>query len=143
LRDGGDRNIAVLLYHIPDVVRYHQIITDFGISCSIHHSNNHVANDMENVLITTYKSAQGLEFQTVILPGMELAMEKWYQYPEHYYIGCTRAKENLYVIAKGDDLPTYFSEFEDDSYELNTPAKQDAPKKINTPKPDEDDDLPF
>jgi superfamily I DNA/RNA helicase len=143
LRDGGDRNIAVLLYHIPDVVRYHQIITDFGISCSIHHSSNHVANDMENVLITTYKSAQGLEFQTVILPGMESAMEKWYQYPEHYYIGCTRAKENLYVIAKGDDLPDYFGEFDDGSYDLNTPEKQDAPKKINTPKPDEEDDLPF
>lgn len=143
LRDAGDRNIAILVYHIDEVADYYNKITDMGINCSMHHTNNHVGYEVENVLITTFKSAQGLEFQTVIMPNMETAMNKAFKTREHYYIGCTRAKESLFLLINGNNLPWYFEDFAEDSFELKIPEKQSAPKKVIPPAEGEDFDLPF
>lgn len=141
LRDAGDRNVAVIVYHVPEVEYYYKAIADFQMGCSRHHHNDHVL-EMENVLVTTYKSAQGLEFQTVIMPNMETVGGEYYQTGEHYYIGSTRAKENLFLLATGDTIPEYFESFDKESYQLKKTDKMNAPK-IEMPKPGDDDDLPF
>ena len=57
---------------------------------------------IENIHITTFKSAKGLEFDTVIIPNFELYNKitgkfniEW----KDYYVGCTRAKSNLFLIS--------------------------------------------
>lgn len=142
LDDAGDRNVAVLVYGVDEVELYYNIIRSMGISCSKHHHDNHVGSNMENVLVTTFKSAKGLEFQVVIMPDMETAKNKHYKTEEHYYIACTRAQENLYLITKGESLPNYFDDFDSTSFQLT-----DVADSTLSPKEDVfsslDDDLPF
>lgn len=140
LEDAGDRNIAILLYHHDEVDNYFNKVRELGFSCTKHHSQSHAAENIENILITTYKSAKGLEFQVVIMPDMHTAMNSSDKTPEHYYIGCTRAKESLYLTYTGNNFSDYFDEFEEDSYELRSSeaGNQKVAQKNNII-----DDLPF
>jgi superfamily I DNA/RNA helicase len=142
LADAGDRNIAVLVFGKEEVQFYYDAINKMGINCSMNTSDDHVGNEIENVLITTLAAAKGLEFQVVIMPEMESAMIGQYQTEEHYYISCTRAKENLYLISQGEILPTCFRKFDVTSYQLIKPAATAAPKK-GLPLNLGVDDLPF
>jgi superfamily I DNA/RNA helicase len=142
LRDAGDRNVAVLVYKIEEVEEYYRIISsELGIPCTMHHNKNHVGNNIENVIVTTFKSGQGLEFQVVIMPNMETAKNTAYKTDEHYYVGCTRAKENLFLITKGASLPWYFKDFDKGSFKLNNVSAMQAPTKPQIAS--DADDLPF
>ncbi len=144
LENAGDRNIAVLVYFKKDVDYFFKLINDMGIACSRHHSSNPIENYIENILVTTYKSAKGLEFEVVIMPKMNTAMSEDYVTPEHYYVGCTRAKEDLFLITVGNSLPEKFNNFQKDSYIYNITGSMLKPliiKKI--PIIDIDEDLPF
>lgn len=140
LENAGDRNIAVLLYHQPEVDFYHNKIREMGFNCTPHHNRRQAGGNIENILVTTYKSAKGLEFQVVIMPDMHTAMDTAEKTAEHYYIGCTRAKESLYLIFTGHNLPGYFNQFRQDSYEFRATengAQRPTAHNITI------DDLPF
>jgi len=144
LRDAGDRNIAVLVYKVEEVELYYKLISkDLGIPCTMHHNDNHVSGNIENIIITTFKSGQGLEFQVVIMPNMETAKNTSWKTDEHYYVGCTRAKENLFLITKGTSLPWYFKDFDKSSFKLNNVPVMQAPTKPKIAPAPDDDDLPF
>lgn len=56
----------------------------------------------KNIHITTFKSAKGLEFDTVIIPNFHRINEilgrfntEW----QDFYVAVTRAKSNLYLIS--------------------------------------------
>jgi superfamily I DNA/RNA helicase len=117
LANAGDRNVAVLVFSPAEVEHYHKLIGRIGFSCSKHHSKDHLRGKIENILVTTLTSAKGVEFQAVILPNLETALERYGQTGEHYYVGCTRPKESLYLIAL-KKLPGCFRNFEKDSYKL-------------------------
>lgn len=119
LDDAADRNIAILLYHHDEVDTYYNKIIAMGFSCSKHHSQSHAGENIENILVTTYKSAKGLEFQVVVMPDMQTAMDSEEKTAEHYYIGCTRAKESLFLTFTGLNFPDCFEEFAEDSYEFS------------------------
>ena len=116
VEDAGDRNIAILLYHQSEVDSYYTKMAQLGLSCTKHHHRAQAGNVIENILITTYKSAKGLEFQVVILPDMQTAMDSPEKTPEHYYIGCTRAKESLFLMYTGSQMPRCFDGFDQNSY---------------------------
>ncbi len=118
LSEASTKNVALIVYKQKDVDDYCEKIKALGFTCSKYHNNYQQINDIENILITTYKSAKGLEFQTVIMPDMETAMQSSQQTQEHYYIGCTRAKENLVLLFNGSGLPTYMEDFDENSYEF-------------------------
>lgn len=144
LRDAGDRNVAVLVDKVEEVELYYKLISnDLGISCTMHHNDNHVGGNIENVIVTTFKSGQGLEFQVVIMPNMETAKNMGWKTDEHYYVGCTRAKENLFLITKGAALPGYFNNFDNGSYKLNNVPSMPAPAKPQIVSAPDNDDLPF
>jgi superfamily I DNA/RNA helicase len=145
LTNAGDRNVAVLVYHVEEVDEFADLITSMGIKCSRHHKNDHIGNEIENVLVTTLKSAKGLEFQVVIMPNMETARDEWYKTEEHYFVACTRAKEDLFLIVKGSQLPDCLDNFNEDTYELRRVARQPHPPKIESKKDDVLDweNLPF
>lgn len=139
LENAGDRNIAILLYKQGEVNHYHQKITQMGFKATKWY-NGHQPSNIENILITTYKSAKGLEFQVVIMPDMHTAKNSVEKTAEHYYIGCTRAKESLYLTYTGNNLPDYFNEFEKESYEFRP-----SDKTIQSPTQQNKivNDLPF
>jgi len=122
LNEAGEVNVAVLLYHVKDVDYYYREIPKLGdFRCSRYHNEMtaeekaETENDLQNILVTTYKSAKGMEFQVVIMPDMHLAKTEDFMTDEHYYVGCTRAKENLYLIFEGE-MPDYIDTFDKGSY---------------------------
>lgn len=117
LEDAGDRNIAILLYRQNEVDYYYDKITKMGFKATKWYYG-YQPSSIENILITTYKSAKGLEFQVVVMPDMHTAMDSAEKTAEHYYIGCTRAKESLYLTFTGTNWPACFDEFEEDSFEF-------------------------
>jgi len=139
LNEAGDVNIAVLVYHINEVEYYCKLITDLGFNCSKYHQGmdsqgkRDTLRDLHNIIVTTFKSAKGLEFQVVIMPKLQTAMEKSFKTQEHYYVGCTRAKEQLYLVFNGAK-PTCLDAFPDNTYTF-VPGTSDFP--------DEDNNLPF
>lgn len=139
LEDAGDKNIAILLYHKSEVDDYHRLVTGMGLKATKWY-NGHQPDDIENILITTYKSAKGLEFQVVIMPDMEKAMTDDAQTCEHYYIGCTRTKEALFLTYTGNEMPACFRGFHEDAYELQLSGPE--PESVRQSNITEDD-FPF
>jgi len=139
LNEAGDVNIAVLVYHIKEVEQYYKLIQKLGFKCSRYYHEmekdlkKETVKKLENILITTYKAAKGLEFQVVLMPNIETAMDDRFKSAEHYYVSCTRAKEQLYLIHNGDK-PKFLKDFPEDSYTF-VQGSGDVQK--------EDDDLPF
>ena len=83
--------------NIADFSIYYEDSVRFPLGCG----------DIKNVHITTFKSAKGLEFDTVIIPNFHKYKEicgsfntEW----QDYYVAVTRARSNLYLISNNDML---------------------------------------
>ena len=81
-----------------------------------------------------------MEFQVVVMPDMHTAMDSEEKTAEHYYIGCTRAKESLFLTFTGLDFPDYFEAFAEDSYEFR--PSENGTQRVTTQNIIVDD-LPF
>ncbi len=102
-------NIAILLplvnpaLHRQKVVRdYYTILKKNGFNCSFYENENGELLKIENIHITTFKSAKGLEFDTVIIPDFQYFKEDIKRLnvvnESDYYITFMRAKRNLILI---------------------------------------------
>ncbi|WP_430409233.1 3'-5' exonuclease [Kordia sp.] len=102
-------NIAILVplvnpaLHRQKVVRdYYNILNENGFKCSFYENDNGELLKMENIHITTFKSAKGLEFDTVIIPDFQYFEEDIKRLnvvnDNDYYVTLTRAKRNLILI---------------------------------------------
>lgn len=106
---GETHNIAILVplahstVHQNQTVNfwYNQLVND-GISCSKFTGDDGEIGLIENVHITTFKSAKGLEFDTVIIPNFDRYrsnIENLNVVEENdYYVVLTRARRNLMLI---------------------------------------------
>lgn len=143
LNEAGDVNIAILVYHIDEVESYHSLVTSLGFECSKYYqemdkgTKKETERNLKNIVVTTFKAAKGLEFQVVIMPNLETALDRDYKTPEHYYVGCTRAKERLFLIFNGAK-PDLLDGFPSESYEFVAGSGGRA-----SIEPEEDDDFPF
>jgi hypothetical protein len=72
------------------------------------------------------------------MPDMHTAMDTLEKTPEHYYIGCTRAKESLFLTYTGSSLPHYFDKFDKTSYDLRSSGQKGSNIRLEVA-----DDLPF
>jgi DNA helicase IV len=103
-------NIAILVPWKSDVAVFETVLKDNNIAdFSIYYEDStrfpSGCGDIKNVHITTFKSAKGLEFDTVIIPNFHKYKEicgsfntDW----QDYYVGVTRARSNLYLISNYD-----------------------------------------
>lgn len=111
-------NIGVLVPKIINVDSYHQKIVDMDFECSKFHGSmsseekKDVERDLKNILITTFISAKGMEFDVVVMPEFDYAYSK-----KQIYVGCTRAKNRLVLMYVGQSLPIMLSDFPKDSYD--------------------------
>jgi len=100
MKIGG--NIGILLVHKGDVNYYHNIIkNELKFECSYYYNGmeqqerNRVESDLKNILVTTFKSAKGMEFDTVIIPELHNINE---EYKKQLFVGTTRARSNYLCL---------------------------------------------
>jgi DNA helicase IV len=87
-------NIAVLLGTKKLVDEYARLIRDeFGIDASAYHNGLNTPTSLKKILVTTYISAKGLEFDAVIMPSVQQSDNS-----KQLYVACTRAKRNLHLF---------------------------------------------
>ena len=81
---------------------------------SKYHNQEIIPSQLNNVIITTFKSAKGIEFDYVIIPYFPDGARNL---PEDYYVGVTRAKNQVHFIAI-KKLPKLIADFDKNTYEL-------------------------
>ncbi|TQV62008.1 MAG: DUF2075 domain-containing protein [Sulfurovum sp.] len=105
-------NIAILLpfgetndyTKEQSVDKYYDELKNKGISCSKYYNKMKTDNiEIDNIHITTFKSAKGLEFNTVIIPEFHKFKDNVKKVSvvneEDYYVAFTRTKKNLYLMS--------------------------------------------
>lgn len=100
-------NIAILCPSGKDVQYFYDHIHSSYSDCSYYYrqTDSDVGiQEISNIHITTFKSAKGLEFDTVIIPNFHKAFDDNYlgKYRinwKDYYVGITRARNNLFLIS--------------------------------------------
>jgi len=103
-------NIAILLPFgkrgNESVENYHSSLSNKNINCSKYYNDMKTDNiQISNIHVTTYKSAKGLEFDTVIIPFINKFKDfisrssKTRVNEEDYYVALTRTKRNLYLFS--------------------------------------------
>jgi DNA helicase IV len=102
-------NIAILVPWKSDAQLFEDVIKNQINDYSIYYEDSirfpNGCGSIKNVHITTFKSAKGLEFDTVIIPNFHKYNEicgsfniEW----QDYYVAVTRARSNLYLISHYD-----------------------------------------
>ncbi len=129
-------NIGILVPSENQVNKYFNLLNN-KITCSKYHNKMNNFKSLERIHITTFKSAKGLEFDTVIIPNFdnyEWFINKADNFSANdYYVALTRAKLNLYLLCKN------MIDVDADTY--RTEQDNSATNKIINDIPD--DDLPF
>jgi len=98
-------NIAILFPWRDDVKTYFQKIIEKYSGATYFVSNNDNSMNLSNIHLTTFKSAKGLEFDTVIIPNFNKRndnLDRFHITWKDYYVGVTRAKTNLYLLDSSD-----------------------------------------
>ncbi len=108
---GETHNIAILIpfcteNSLTNEYRFNDYLS--AIKSKIDKPISHYCNklggslEIENIHLTTYKSAKGLEFDTVIIPkfhNFKLLIEKAYTvHKNDFYVALTRARKNLFLL---------------------------------------------
>lgn len=111
-------NIAILVPWKNDAIYFENMlkgqISDYSIYYEDQTRFPQGCEPIKNVHITTFKSAKGLEFDTVIIPNFQ-KINELNSMPDYlhldwkdYYVAVTRARSNLYLITN-DDMPRFNS----------------------------------
>jgi len=106
-------NIGILFEEMLPIDQFAaELRKDYELS-TYHSIQKVVPSELKNILITTFKSAKGVEFDIVIIPHIQGSRVT----NEEYYVGVTRAKYQVHFLAIGD-MPEIIKDFNEDSYKL-------------------------
>ena len=106
-------NIGILFektLHVDEATKH--LSEDYEVSK--YHNQEVIPSTLKNIIITTFKSAKGIEFDIVIIPYFPHGAQN---IPEEYYVGATRAKNQVYFLAI-NEIPKIMAHFDKSSYEL-------------------------
>ena len=111
---GMTHNIGILVPSKNQINKYFSLIQERleseGVDCdfTMYESDMDDINHIGNVHLASFKSAKGLEFDTVIIPNFDSF--DWYLNnsrnisEKDYYVALTRAKINLYLPCKKESV---------------------------------------
>ncbi len=110
---GDTHNVAILVPWKKDVQIYADMLRLMGFDDFSYYYEGCPDGmaGIKNLHITTFKSAKGLEFDTVIIPDFDKYPHICGNYNiewKDFYIGVTRAKMNLYLLSAQEN-PSYSS----------------------------------
>jgi len=71
-------------------------------------------SELKNIIVTTIKSAKGIEFDIVIIHEFQNATK---EKAEEYFVGVTRAKSQVHLISVGN-TPRIINDFDASTYKL-------------------------
>ncbi len=115
-------NIGILFLYKEQVKDYYKVLQEMANGdCSMYYAEmtnqekTIVENDLKSILITTFISAKGMEFDLVIMPEFQ-SVKNTPEDKKKYYVGCTRAKSRLYILHTGD-TPTVLSNFPKETFD--------------------------
>ena len=109
---GADHNIGILIQWQKDVMTIYDFLRKNGIDCSCYANDDGQGFDikLKNVHVSSYRSAKGLEFDTVILPEFDYFYGLVIPFvnpdyadvisEEDIYVAVTRARSNLFLLNK-------------------------------------------
>lgn len=106
LDNAQGENVAVLCEYGPasdrskkadnkSVDEIHELVTNIGFSATKYHSESKEPESLEQIIITTYKSAKGMEFDTVVIPHINCSSPD--RLREQWYVACTRSVTRLII----------------------------------------------
>lgn len=109
-------NIAILVPFKNDVKAFRNILDDMAIHDFSYYYEDpydfpNGCKSIKNIHLCTFKSAKGLEFDTVIIPNfdkMDNIIGKYCIEWSDYYVAVTRTRSNLYLIS-GRNFPNLIS----------------------------------
>jgi len=112
--DNPTDNIGILFERVVYIDEFAKRLSkDYEVS-SYHHKQKDVPKDLKNIIITTFKSAKGIEFDIVIIPYFPTGAKNKM---EEYYVGVTRAKSQVHFLSIGQ-IPHIIKDFDSNTYEL-------------------------
>lgn len=106
-------NIGILFeqrLHVDEFAK--NLSKDFEVSK--YRNQDVIPSELKNIIITTFKSAKGIEFDIVIIPYFSDGAKN---IPEEYYVGATRAKNQVYFLAI-NEIPSIMVDFDNSTYQL-------------------------
>ena len=106
-------NIAILCYNKENIKKYHQLLQTNNIQHTYYRSYADISEaiqvQLSSLHITTFHSAKGLEFDTVIIPDFENYKKYFTDFNKDereerkaLYVAITRARHNLYLVANSE-----------------------------------------
>lgn len=107
-------NIGILFEKIINVDEFAKKLSQNYELSTYHSIQKIVPSELKNIIITTFKSAKGIEFDIVIIPYFPDGAQN---IPEEYYVGATRAKNQVHFLAI-QNLPQIMSHFDKNIYKL-------------------------
>ena len=129
IRNDTGRNIGVFDESLSSLHRVGRKLKEKGIDYTIFDSNEHrkrskdeklsFLKNMSNVVLATFISCKGLEFNTVIFVDVSKLSDDLTK-KKGYYVGCTRAQEKLVLLSDLSNmkLPQWFQRISLDQYEI-------------------------
>jgi DNA helicase IV len=139
-------NIGVLFPFTTQIENYHSIISGFGFECSKYYAEmpeaekSKTESDLKSILVTTFISAKGMEFDVVIMPDFN-SINNTDEAKRQAYVGCTRAIQRLVIMYTGSK-PSILNNFPSETYDDGglIDVKEDQSEYIKNPHPFDDDD---
>jgi len=107
-------NIGILFERIDQIDQFEKVLSKDHELSTYHSIKRVVPSELKNIIITTFKSAKGIEFDIVIIPYFP---DRAKNIKEEYYVGVTRAKSQVHFLSIGK-IPEIISDFDTNSYEL-------------------------
>lgn len=94
--------------------QYKNNFSKYHSKMSKNEQKNVLEKPLQNIIITTLKSAKGIEFDYVVIPQLQYARES---NAKQYFVGVTRAKSEVFLISV-QKLPEILNSFDKNSYKL-------------------------
>lgn len=107
-------NIGILFEKVHQVDQFAKELQQNYEVSTYHSIQKVVPSELKNIILTTFKSAKGIEFDVVIIPYFE---DDARASMEEYYVGVTRAKNQVHFLTIGD-IPKIIKDFDTNTYEL-------------------------
>jgi len=109
-----NKTIGILSEGIVTVETYYKRLKKNYQISSYTSRDKRVPTTLHNIVVTTFKSSKGMEFDIVIMPQFQYADNS---NRTEFYIGATRARERLYILAI-KKLPDILESIDKSTYKL-------------------------